>query len=255
MRMLLIQMHYICPKLNKECSEQVKQFINQKKYNEERIYGFLQKNAKTAIRHFKDPEYYKSRHYISDYFWGNEEYKSLNPEKRITENDLNDEQTLISLYETSSFPLKIVPHKFRKTSYFKEKFIEQNLYHLLPGVYTDKNMILGLLLHTYPHKLHFYIGDELSNDRNFIRDAIKLNGGALGNASETLRNDKQLVLESLYHGWKYASDELKYNREIIIAVIDAFKSEFGSNADISKILDRLPHPLNFEIASYYDRDF
>jgi uncharacterized protein (TIGR02145 family) len=66
--------------------------------------------------------------------------------------------------------------------------------------------------------LPFDLNFELSNDRRFILDAVKINGLVLYNAAEILKSDFEIVLEAYKNdknSLEFADDNLKSNKEFL----------------------------------------
>jgi hypothetical protein len=228
--------------INKHISLELKRFISKKQPDQESILYFYNQNAHSAIRHYRCSEYYLSRHHL---------YKYLFEIETSVVYDYIDEEILMSLYEAHNFPLEFVPHEFRKKDFFKKRYIHYSKLHLLPGIFTDKPLLIDLYESIFPEKLPFHIGDELSNDLDFIKEAIKINGAAIGNASDFIKNDSEIIKMSLPYGWFYIPDEFKNNRDLIVNNIQALMAEFGADATgiaVDFLRENVQFPLNREIA-------
>ena len=204
-------------KLNKDISENLKIFINEKKYISQDIRSYLIEFGEKAYKHFRPILYYYSRHELLDYFWENEDFD-------ITEVDIFNKDVLIELYLKQPFPLYIIPHKYRLDGFFKTQFIIKKNFTELPDIYQNKSLILELCEMVFPNELPFFIGEELSNNRDFMLEAIQINGSMLGNASNQLKNDRMFVLKAIASypfAFEHASDELKNDVEIAIVAIEA----------------------------------
>ena len=68
-----------------------------------------------------------------------------------------------------------------------------------------------------------YASERLKNDRNFILSAVKLKGHALVHVLPKFQNDKEIVLTAVENGnfntFKYASDELKNDKDFVLQVL------------------------------------
>ena len=102
---------------------------------------------------------------------------------------------------------------------------------------SQKKFILEVIesLDTPSGDLYFsYVPEELKQDREVAYAAVSKDGDCLSDVSEILRNDKELVLAALKTGgsytFKYASDELRQNRDVIIQAV----TYRGSNLEWAK---------------------
>jgi uncharacterized protein (TIGR02145 family) len=235
--------------INETCSIALKDFIGQKRFENESFIDFFHVISCQVAGYFRDIEYYASWNELFEYFYETDN-DSENVGNEYLKSDYNDPGIVIRLYENYQFPLSILPHKYRLIDYFKNKFIRFNLGNLLPRIFNDKDLLLDLYKASFPNPLSFHIGDKLAGDRNFIEDALKVNGSAIGNASVSFRNDIDLGVKSLPLGWYYISDELKGKQDIILANINAIDNEYG-NEDLDMVLDFLrgfvPRPLKMEL--------
>ena len=66
----------------------------------------------------------------------------------------------------------------------------------ITDIITDKETLLSRVKQEGSGFLHF-ASEELKNDKDVVREVVKLNGGALVWAAEELRNDKDVVLEAV----------------------------------------------------------
>ena len=238
--------------INSESSKMLKDFIQQERYKNESVADFVETHGAIAIRHFRDLEYYDSWHYIQEYFWDSEIVSEdlENPEEPV----YNNQEALIALHKVHKFPLELIPHKFRMCEYFKHLFIRNNLSHLLPGIFNDKELLLYLYSCSFPDALPFFIGDAFSNDRVFMVEAIKKNPGAIGNASLNFKADRELAIMSFPFGWDDISEDLKVQREIIVAFIDSYLAEFEEDSAgyLKEFLsETVSSPLNKELSIKY----
>jgi len=75
--------------------------------------------------------------------------------------------------------------------------------------------------------------DTLKNDKDIVLEAIKNNGYSLEYASDRLKNDREIVLEAIktdFWALKYASDTLKNDKEIVLEAIKNGNSlQYASN--------------------------
>jgi hypothetical protein len=239
--------------INSESSRILKAFIQQKRFENESIADFIRLHDSISMRHFRDLDYYDSWHYIQEYFWENE----MISEELGNYDDpgYNNEESLIALYKTHQFPLQLIPHKFRKVDFFKYLFVQRGMGNLLPDIFTDKELLLFLFSCSFPSALTFFIGDEFSNDRAFMEEAIATNQGAIGNASLSLKGDSELAIKSFPFGWDDISEDLKEQREIIVAFIDAYLAEFEEDStDYLKefLSENVSSPMNKELSIKYD---
>ena len=72
-----------------------------------------------------------------------------------------------------------------------------------------------------PLPLPFDLGDELSNDRSFILDAVKINGLTLHNASDILKSDPEVCLEAIKNeknSFEFIDESLKSNKEFLYQI-------------------------------------
>jgi len=239
-------------KINGEASKMLKDFIQQRRYENESILAFVETHCSIAIRHFRDLDYYDSWHYIQEYFWENE---MISEElDNFDDPGYNNEESLVALYKAHQFPLQLIPHKFRKVDFFKYLFVQKGMGNLLPDIFTDKELLLFLFSCSFPNPLTFFIGDEFSNDRAFMEEAIATNPGAIGNASLSLKGDSELAIKSFPFGWDDISKDLKERREVIVAFIDAYLAEFEEDSTeyLKEFLsENVSPPLNKELSIKY----
>ena len=67
-----------------------------------------------------------------------------------------------------------------------------------------------------------YASETLRNDRNVVLTAVAQNGYALQHASETLRNDDKVVLAAVAqngYALEYASETLRNDRNVVLAAV------------------------------------
>jgi hypothetical protein len=72
------------------------------------------------------------------------------------------------------------------------------------------------------------IHHEFMNERDFVLKIVQLNGLLLGNASEALQDDKEIVMIAVRNSNSlvYASDRLKNDEEIALESIKNFTDSF-----------------------------
>ena len=92
----------------------------------------------------------------------------------------------------------------------------------------EKNDILNLInLITNEKEISSILetaSESLRADKEVVLEAVKRNGLALEYASEQLKDDKEVVLEAIEHSiegiaFKYASERLKDDKEVVLKAV------------------------------------
>jgi len=80
----------------------------------------------------------------------------------------------------------------------------------------DREVAFQFVLSEYFHHCAHYIPVLFWNEREFVLEAVKQDGRALGYASEELRTDREVVLEAMKNGGSLyeASKELSNDPEL-----------------------------------------
>lgn len=86
-----------------------------------------------------------------------------------------------------------------------------------------------------------YASDRLHSKKDFMLQAVKLNGQLLYYASQELRDDKDVVCEAVKQKWlivKYASKRLRGDKDIALIVLNQdLKSQIYLTDEIKKDKD------------------
>jgi hypothetical protein len=174
-------------KVNKNCSDKLKIFIDNKLYISEDIGEYLdqllKQHTEVILRNLK---YYYSKHYLMDFIW--QRYPKYT-------DTFDTENTLKTIYEFNKFPLYFIPHKLRSTGYFAEKcFFSRNDRDLIPE-----------------------IKDEFSKNIEIVLRAVKDDGLALEFADIEFKKNKDIVIAALKsnkNAFHFVDNELKNETEI-----------------------------------------
>jgi hypothetical protein len=114
-----------------------------------------------------------------------------------------DEKLLLELHKEFAFSLK----------------------HLQDDLLKRKDFIKEILNHNclYDSEDLKYLSEELLNDRELMKIALKIDSFSLAYFSEDLKNDKEMVLEGVTKNGlciQYASEKLKSNKEIVKIAVE-----------------------------------
>jgi hypothetical protein len=220
----------------KTTSELLKDFIKEKKYEQEDIESLYYDLTKSMDDFFRIDEYYHSRSYLFEHLQTliDENQPNYNeesePDELVFEKDTTDdydisgdfddlfklqytlddvdinnfdqEELLISLYshDNTYIPLHLIPHKYRNSGFFRDECIYNNLIKLIPFPINDHESVLKAVMQNGSYLK--FVAIEFRNNREIVLSAVKnfrsaFYGVALESATEDLKNDREIVLEAV----------------------------------------------------------
>jgi hypothetical protein len=150
--------------------------------------------------------------------------------KLIDVNSLSFDFFMKLFRENVGIEYRLIPENFLSNEALIEAYLNMNSIGYNPDVIFHENILksrrmIELILHKFPLYLS-KMSDEIKNERECVRIALKSSSGALYYANERFRNDRELILEVFEHGYpkkefmELISDELKSDR---LVMIDAVK--------------------------------
>jgi len=201
----------------------------------------LQKDKEVVLEAVKNiSKYYKGDFYIKEFF-----------NESINKQFLKDKDIMLDAVNTSGISLRFASQTLRSDreivlaafNNLKVKFEYVHRYGLEvidKKFLNDSELMLSALKHAnYSDLYPFYelISENLKADKEFMTQAIYINGGSIKYASEKvleeLKSDREIILSAVKasaYNLEYASEELRGDKEIVMAAVASNKRalEFAS---------------------------
>ena len=114
-----------------------------------------------------------------------------------------------------------------------EEIILNNIEHILPSLWDNKNFVYAILKHN--GRMLKHASENLRADKEVVLAGVINHGQDLYYASAKLKADKEIVLAAVNHdgnALRYASESLKSDKDVVIVAIESSGSalEFASES-------------------------